>query len=394
MKTETLFASLLLFLSTCLPVALAVGYPVLDQKPPPGHSGVHYDKPNNAIHTYYGDKDMPQHMEHLMYNQRKHPENNRPFKVGPSGSTSNREGALEGVKPVPGRARDEKPPNSMVHDGKKTTVRYLSTTESSKHLLRGNFTCSKEKFIPDMEMKLLSTTTRKARSTGAKVQLHANPSANYNGRGAKSLSRAGSPTPGPTRQRASSAPPPLRGTSSGRNASPGSARSGSVGRGSRTPSPKPAWNAGPGKQPKSPSSRAGSPNKSPGRTPSPKPASNAGRQRAGSAPPPSRGRPLTRTTTPTGSRGSRPVQNAGARGRSPARNATPGPSRQRNATPGPSQPKKVATPNKPKPAWNAGPGARAKSPSPPPAGPRRSSRLAAPKPPPKPQSKPPSGKKK
>ena len=114
-------------------------------------------------------------------------------------------------------------------------------------------------------MKLLSTTTRQARAANAKVQLHANPSVNYNGRGAKSLSRAGSPTPGSSRQRASSAPP-LRGTSPGRNASPGSARSGSVGRSSRTPSPKPAWNAGPGAQSKSPNSRAGSPNRSPGRT--------------------------------------------------------------------------------------------------------------------------------
>jgi len=374
MKTETLFASLLLFLSTCLPVALAAGFKVLDQKPPPGESGVHYDKPNNAVHTYYGNKDLPQHMEHLMYNQRKHPENNRPFKVGPSGSTSNRKAALAGVKPVQGLARDEKPPNSMVHDGKKTTVRYLSTKESGKHLLEGNFTCSKAKFIPETEMKLLGTTTSKARSAKAEVHLHANPSPNYNGRGAKSLSRPGSPTPGPSRQRASSAPPPLRGTSPGRNASPGS--------------PKPAWNAGPGAQSKSPSSRlsrAGSPNPIPGRTPSPKPASNAGpgRQRAGSAPPPSRGRPLARTTTPTGLRSSRPVQNTSPRGRSPTRNATPGPS----------QPRKVATPNKPKPAWNAGPGARTKSPSPPPAGPRRSSRLAA-APKPKPPTKPPSGKKK
>ena len=135
MKTEALFASLLLFLSTCLPVALAAGYKVLDQKPPPGDSGVHYDKPTNVVHTYYGNKDLPQHMEHLMYNQRKHPENKQPFKVGPPGSKANRESALSGVKPVPGRVRDEKPPNSMVHDGKKVTVRYLPKDESSKHLL-------------------------------------------------------------------------------------------------------------------------------------------------------------------------------------------------------------------------------------------------------------------
>ena len=134
MKTEILFTSLLPFPSTCLP-ALVAGFRVLDKKPPPGESGVHYDKPNNVVHTYYGNKDLPQHMEHLMYNQRKHPENKQPFKVGQSGSTSNRDRALAGVKPAKGLARDEKPPNSMVHDGKKVTVRYLSKAESSKHFL-------------------------------------------------------------------------------------------------------------------------------------------------------------------------------------------------------------------------------------------------------------------
>ena len=64
MKTETLFPSFLLFLLACPPlVALAAGgYPVLKEKPSPGNSGVHYDQPNNVIHTYYGDNDLPRHI--------------------------------------------------------------------------------------------------------------------------------------------------------------------------------------------------------------------------------------------------------------------------------------------------------------------------------------------
>jgi len=141
MKTEALFPSLLLFLSTCLPVVLAVSYPVLpvEQSIPPGESGVRYDKSKNAVHTYYGDKDLRQHMEHLMYNQRKHPENVRPYSVAPAGSTANRKNALAGTKPKPGFVRDEKPPNSMIHDGKKVTLRSLPKTESGKHLFVWQF---------------------------------------------------------------------------------------------------------------------------------------------------------------------------------------------------------------------------------------------------------------
>jgi hypothetical protein len=135
MKPETVFASLVLFVLGCLPVALATpGYSVLDQKPAPGDSGVHYDKPKNNVNTYYGDKDLRQHMEHLMYNQRKHPENKRAFTVGPPGKKDNRKNALAGTKSAPGFARDEKPPNSMVHDGKKVTLRSLPKVESGKHL--------------------------------------------------------------------------------------------------------------------------------------------------------------------------------------------------------------------------------------------------------------------
>ena|SRR5260221_2797727 len=140
MKTEALFPSLLLFFSTCLPVVLAApGYRVLSQSPSPGESGVRYDKSNNAVHTYYGDRELRQHMEHLMYNQRKHPENVRPYNVAPPGSTANRQNALAGTKPKPGFVRDEKPPNSMIHDGKKVTLRSLPKTESGKHLFVWQF---------------------------------------------------------------------------------------------------------------------------------------------------------------------------------------------------------------------------------------------------------------
>jgi hypothetical protein len=171
MKTETLFASIFLSLLTCLPVALAApipGYSRLDEKPNPGHSGVHYDESKNEVHTYYGEKDMKKHMEHQMYNQRKHPENNRAFKAGPPGSTANRKKALAGVKEGPfanaaerktslaavakwksfvkkkklepvRRVQDEKPHNSMVHDGKGVTVRNLPRIESSKQLFVWQF---------------------------------------------------------------------------------------------------------------------------------------------------------------------------------------------------------------------------------------------------------------
>jgi hypothetical protein len=140
MKTKTLFASLLLFLLTRLPVALAApGYKSLDKKPLPGFSGVHYDQPNNAIHTYYGDHDLREHMEHLMYNQRKHPENDRAFQRGKPGNTANRDKATKGIPILPGLSRDEKPPNTVIHDGTKVTVRHLPKIESGKHLFVWQF---------------------------------------------------------------------------------------------------------------------------------------------------------------------------------------------------------------------------------------------------------------
>jgi hypothetical protein len=134
MKTETLFASIFLSLLTCLPVALAVpvGYKVLSKSPPPGRSGVVYDKDKNEVRVKYGDKDMKKHMEHTMYNNRKFPDNKEPFTAGRAGDTTNRKRAMGDTKPLKGYARDEKPPNSMVHDGKKQTVRFLPKAESGK----------------------------------------------------------------------------------------------------------------------------------------------------------------------------------------------------------------------------------------------------------------------
>jgi len=122
-----------------------------------------------------------------MYNHRKHPENKRDFNVGARGAKTNRGNALWNVDPVPGKARDEKPPNSMVHDGKTVTVRPLSKDESRR------------------EMHLLASATARARRENIKIRFIPNPSEDYNSRGGKSLS----------------------------------------------PSPKPAWNAGPGRNPSS-----------------------------------------------------------------------------------------------------------------------------------------------
>jgi hypothetical protein len=135
MKTETLFASIFLSLLTCLPVALATpipGYKNLPEPPLPGDSGVYHDTENKVVHAYYGNNDMEKHMEHVMYNERKHPENKRGFKPTIFSSTDNRNRALRDVKFMPGSARDEKPPNSAIHDGTTTTTRYLPIPESSK----------------------------------------------------------------------------------------------------------------------------------------------------------------------------------------------------------------------------------------------------------------------
>ena len=109
------------------------------KKPSPGDSGVHYDQPNNVIHTYYGDNDLPRHMEHLMYNQRKHPENDRAFRVGKSNTDTNRQKAIKHLPIKESHARDEKPPNPVRHDGTKVTVRHVPLQESGKHLFVWQF---------------------------------------------------------------------------------------------------------------------------------------------------------------------------------------------------------------------------------------------------------------
>jgi len=344
MKTETLFASIFLSLLTCLSVALAApvptkgqrvkGYKLLSDPPPPGHSGVHYDEGKNRVNVHYGDKDMVKHMEHTMYNQRKHPENDRAFKAGKAGDTTNRNKALANVN-VGGRiskdnngkwnkyitkkklhdlqrSNDEKPHNSMKHDGKKVTVRPLPRIES------------------DRERNLMSTATGKARRTpGAEIHFHANPGPNYHGRGDRSLSRV--TVRNPSRE-------------------------------------KPAWNAGPGKRSQSsgpyakgkhpepkttpkearqPRGRSTTPKSIGGRSPSRSPSAGPSKQKERSR---SRSRSSSRSPSPKGGEG----KSRGGRTPSPKpKTPSPGPSKSKG--------KQKAVESPKKPAWNAGPGAQRKS---------------------------------
>ncbi|KIM41397.1 hypothetical protein M413DRAFT_10993 [Hebeloma cylindrosporum] len=115
MKTKVLFTSLLLFLSTYLPVALADGgYAILDKPPPPGHSGVYHDTENGG-----------QKKKKELFAHRKHPPNDQALGVKKANTKKNRKDALAGIPKKTGFARDEKPPNILVRPtgNKGVTVR-------------------------------------------------------------------------------------------------------------------------------------------------------------------------------------------------------------------------------------------------------------------------------
>jgi len=377
MKAETLFVSIFLSLLTCLPVALAApvppaddyvpprGYKVLPEPPPPGHSGVHLDKANNEVVAHYGEKDMQKHMEHLDYNKRKYPTNDRAFEPVPAGSKANREKALAGTTSLKGFARDEKPPNSAKHDGK-VTMRLLPKDES------------------DREMKLLSTTTRKARGiVGGKMRYESNPGPNYHGRGDRSISRQTLPI-GKTD---TNTKPPWNAGPGKRAESTGPYRKGHAPepkttvkeamRG-RPTTPKPIGEAGPSKpkddKGKSPSSSRSSSTsssnshgdgdkakgKSPSRSPSPHGEPDKGDK--------GKGKGKARETP------GEPAKEK-AKEKSPSRSPSPHgePPKDKSASRNPSPAKsdvkgKEPAKPKPKPAWNAGPGAQ---------GTRKSERVAA-----------------
>ena len=107
------------------------------EAPAAGKSGTYLDESNKILHVYYGDDHLEQHMAHLMENHRLYPHNDQLFDVHPEHSTKNRKKAMKDSKKktVLDHARDEKPPNFVVHDGKSVTVRHLPKKESSKHFL-------------------------------------------------------------------------------------------------------------------------------------------------------------------------------------------------------------------------------------------------------------------
>ena len=104
------------------------------EAPAAGKSGTYHDETNNILHVYYGDDHLEHHMAHLIENHQLHPHNDRLYDVHREHSTKNRKKAMKDSKKktVPGHARDEKPPNIVVHDGESVTVRHLPKKESSK----------------------------------------------------------------------------------------------------------------------------------------------------------------------------------------------------------------------------------------------------------------------
>jgi len=267
-------------------------------------------------------------MEHVMYNERKHPENKRGFKPTIFSSTDNRNRALRDVKFMPGSARDEKPPNSAIHDGTTTTTRYLPIPESKR------------------ERNLLSLTTRKARAFDAKMRYHASFSPDYHGRGDKSLTPPGrSPTapdvmppwnagPGlhrsPTRGRS---PGPVDGPSKPRAREP-----------SRSPS-RDHSSPGASEPPRSPTPELDTNSKGKGKAPS-KAAWNAGPAAGPSESKSGGGKGKERAREPSSSRSPSRDHSHGA----------PEPPKSRSPTQEPDTKGKGKAPSKP--AWNAGPGVR------------------------------------
>ena len=131
MKIGALFASLVLFLPSCLLASIKLTTP----HPAPGVSGVYYHKEDKIVHVHYGSDYVPGHTKHLMDHHEQCPDNVQPFNVGQKRDTEKRKASLGKIPLQPGMAQDEKPPNSINHDGKCVTVQPLPQNESSKHVL-------------------------------------------------------------------------------------------------------------------------------------------------------------------------------------------------------------------------------------------------------------------
>jgi hypothetical protein len=128
----------LLFLLSWTPMVLGADFHNSDTDvPPAGMSGIYHDKDKKVLHTYYGSNDLEEHMVHLLENQKQYPENIRQYSVPKTPSDTNRKKAMEisNLDPLPGTARDEKPPNFVTHDGKSVSVKRVPAEESSKHFL-------------------------------------------------------------------------------------------------------------------------------------------------------------------------------------------------------------------------------------------------------------------
>ena len=134
MNPGGIYAFLLLFLLSWTQMVLGL-YHSKKQAPSAGKSGTWHDKKNKIIHVYYGNDHLEHHMVHLLKNNQKHPQNDRLYRVSPKGHTVNRRKAMAGsrLRPIRGFARDEKPPNMVLHNGRSVSVRHVPGRESSKH---------------------------------------------------------------------------------------------------------------------------------------------------------------------------------------------------------------------------------------------------------------------
>ena len=140
MNPGGIYVFLLLSLLSWTQMVMGKGVKLHNSKteaPAAGKSGTYLDKPNKVLHVYYGDDHLEHHMAHLIENHQQHPHNDRLYDVHDKNSINNRKKAMKGSKKktLPDQARDEKPPNIVVHDGKSVTVKHLPKKESGKHFL-------------------------------------------------------------------------------------------------------------------------------------------------------------------------------------------------------------------------------------------------------------------
>ena len=105
------------------------------EAPPAGISGVYHEKDKKILHVHYGNDVLESHMHHVIEHHEIFPNNDRLYHVVQKNSIANRikNMAKTTLARIRGTARDEKPPNMVVHDGNSVTMKRVPAKESSKH---------------------------------------------------------------------------------------------------------------------------------------------------------------------------------------------------------------------------------------------------------------------